>query len=232
MESLKAHFGVTVPDFRLQRSEYLGGATTMLNQMPIAQTSGTTTATGWTTPQGTLTSMATFSHVGAGFNHSFVEHGVVIGLLSIRADLAYQQGLERSWSRQTRLDHYWPALSHLNEQAVLKQELLFTGNPANDGAVFGYQERYAEYRYKPSSITGLFRSTATASLDFWHLAQEFDPGDIATIEIGRSFLEENPPIDRVIAVQDEPQFLVDCLFDLQCARPMPVYSVPGLLDHF
>ena len=176
VESLKAHFGVTVPDFRLQRSEYLGGATTMLNQMPIAQTSGTTTATGWTTPQGTLTSMATFSHVGAGFNHSFVEHGVVIGLLSIRADLAYQQGLERFWSRQTRLDHYWPALSHLNEQAVLKQELLFTGNPANDGAVFGYQERYAEYRYKPSSITGLFRSTATASLDFWHLAQEFDPG--------------------------------------------------------
>ena len=226
IEILKSHFGVTSPDFRLQRPEYLGGGSTMINTAPIPQTSSTDA----TTPQGNLAAMGSFSHHGVGFSKSFVEHGVVIGLISVRADLTYQQGLNRMFSRATRYDYYWPALSHLGEQAVLNKEIYAqgSGNPTADAGVFGYQERFAEYRYKPSIITGKFRSTYAQSLDVWHLAQEF--GSLPTL--GNTFIQENPPMNRVKALTTEPDFLLDVAFNLTSARPMPVYSVPGLIDHF
>jgi len=225
IEILKAHFGVISPDFRLQRPEYLGGGSTMINTSPIPQTSSTDA----TTPQGNLAAMGTFSHHGVGFTKSFVEHGMVIGLMSVRADLNYQQGLNRMFSRQTRYDYYWPALSHIGEQAVLTKEIYASGT-STDEVVFGYQERYAEYRYKPSVITGKFRSNETGGtpLDFWHLAQDFSSAPT----LGATFIQENPPVDRVIAVNTEPHFLFDASIRLKCARPMPVYSVPGLIDHF
>ena len=226
IEILKSHFGVTSPDFRLQRPEYLGGGSTMINTAPIPQTSSTDA----TTPQGNLAAMGSFSHHGVGFSKSFVEHGVVIGLISVRADLTYQQGLNRMFSRATRYDYYWPALSHLGEQAVLNKEIYAqgSGNPTADAGVFGYQERFAEYRYKPSIITGKFRSTYAQSLDVWHLAQEF--GSLPTL--GNTFIQENPPMNRVKALTTEPDFLLDVAFNLTSARPMPVYSVRGLIDHF
>ena len=222
-EIIRSHFGVVSPDARLQRPEFLGGGTFPINIHPIAQTSSTDA----TSPQGNLAAMGTMSGSGAGFVKSFTEHCLLIGLLSIRADLNYQQGLNRMWSRQTRYDFYWPALSHLGEQAVLNKEI-YAKNDANDNAVFGYQERYAEYRYKPSVITGKMRSSATGNLDIWHLAQDF----AALPVLNDSFIEENPPVARVIAVPTEPHFLLDAYFDLKCARPMPVYAVPGLIDHF
>lgn len=223
IEILKSHFGVTSPDFRLQRPEYLGGGTSMINTSPIPQTSSTDA----TTPQGNLAAMGTFAHHGIGFNKSFVEHGVILGLISVRADLTYQQGLNRMFSRSTRYDFYWPALSHLGEQSVLNKEIYCTGT-GTDTQVFGYQERYAEYRYKPSQITGQFRSTYATPLDMWHLAQEF--GSLPTL--GNTFIQEDPPLDRVIATPSEPHFLFDAVFNNFSARPMPVYSVPGLIDHF
>ena len=224
-EIIKSHFGVTSPDARLQRPEYLGGGTSPINVNPVAQTSSTDA----TTPQGNLAAMGTFNFGGGrhGFTKSFTEHCVIIGLVSVRADLTYQQGLNRMWSRSTRWDYYWPALSHIGEQAVLSKEIFMDGT-ASDENVFGYQERYAEYRYKPSQITGRFRSNAAASLDTWHLAQDFASRPV----LGSTFIEENPPIDRVIAVPTEPEILFDGYFRYRCARPMPVYSVPGLIDHF
>lgn len=156
-----------------------------------------------------------------------MEHGYIIGLVNVRADLTYQQGLNRMWSRQTRFDFYWPALAHLGEQAVLNKEIYAQGN-AQDDEVFGYQERWAEYRYFPSQITGKFRSTYDQSLDVWHLAQEF--GELP--KLNAEFIVDNPPVARVLAVQTEPQILLDCYFSLNCVRPMPIYSVPGLVDHF
>jgi len=224
VEILKSHFGVTSPDFRLQRPEYLGGGSTMINTAPVPQTSSTDA----TTPQGNLAAMGMFSHIGNGFAKSFVEHGVLIGLISVRADLTYQQGLNRMFSRLTRCDFYWPALAHLGEQTVLNKEIYAVGsaNAAQDAAVFGYQERYAEYRYKPSVITGQFRSTYATPLDMWHLAQKFT----ALPTLGDTFIKETPPMSRVKAVTSAPDFLLDVAFDLKCARPMPVYSVPGLID--
>jgi hypothetical protein len=151
----------------------------------------------------------------------------IIGLACIRADLTYQQGLNRMWSRQDRYDFYWPALAHLGEQAVLNKEIYAQGTSA-DNDVFGYQERYAEYRYKPSMITGAFRSNAATSLDTWHLSQDF--ASLPTLN--KTFIEENPPIDRVVATPDEPDLIFDMYFDLKCARPMPLFSVPGMIDHF
>jgi len=225
-EIIRSHFGVVSPDARLQRPEYLGGGSSMVNIHPIAQTSSTDA----TTPQGNLAAMGTFSASGHGFSKSFTEHCLLIGMLSVRADLNYQQGLNRMWTRNTRWDYYWPALSHIGEQAVLNKEIYCQGTAGgdDDDGVFGYQERYAEYRYKPSQITGLFRSTATGSLDIWHLAQEFSSLPV----LGESFIRDNPPIDRVIATPSEPQFLLDSHLELVCARPMPTYSVPGLIDHF
>lgn len=226
-EIIRAHFGVTSPDARLQRAEYLGGGTVPLNVNPIAQTSATSSQP---SPQGNLAAMGTVSAHGHGFVKSFTEHCVVIGLVCARADLNYQQGLNKMWSRQTRWDFYWPALSSIGEQAVLNQEIYAVGsaNPAQDIAVFGYQERYAEYRYKPSLVTGQFRSNASTPLDTWHLAQNF----ASLPALNSAFIVEDPPVARVIAVPTEPHFLLDAYFSYRCARPMPVYGVPGLIDHF
>ena len=170
-EILRSHFGVTSPDARLQRPEYLGGGSTLVNISPIAQTTGTGIS-GQTTPQGNLAAMGVYHAHNHGFTQSFVEHGYVIGLISVRADLTYQQGLRRHWSRHTRYDYYFPAFAMLGEQAVLNKEIYVTGGSSDDN-VFGYQERWAEYRYKPSQISGLFKSTSTGTIDFWHLAQKF-----------------------------------------------------------
>lgn len=221
IEILLSHFGVHSDDARLQRPEYLGGGTSRVNINPIASTVPTEGV-----PQANLAAVGTGLNRG-GFQKSFTEHGIIIGLVSARADLTYQQGIDRFWSRQTRYDFYWPALSHLGEQAILGKEIYYAG-AASDELVWGYQERFAEYRYKPSRVTGLFSSGADASLDVWHLAQDFQ----ALPPLNASFIRDNPPIDRVIAVPSEPHFLLDMWFDLKCDRPMPIYSVPGLIDHF
>lgn len=230
VEILKAHFNVTSPDFRLQRPEYLGGNTKKITSTVVPQTS----STDGTTPQGNLSAYATVSDSGGGFTHSFTEHGYVIGLVSLRADLNYQQGLNRLWSRKTRFDYYWPALSHLGEQAILNKEIYAQGNDITDSGeivdnkVFGYQERHAEYRYKPNEIHAAFRSSYSAPLDMWHLAQEF----VSLPLLNDSFIQENPPIDRVIAVENEPHIILDVHLEYNSTRPMPVYAVPGLVDHF
>ena len=222
-EIIQSHFGVTSPDARLQRPEYLGGGKDKVNIHPISQTSSTDS----TTPQGNMSAFGTTGFGGHGFSKSFTEHSIIIGLINVYADLTYQQGLNRMWSRQDRWDFYWPALAHLGEQAVLNKEIYAQGT-ADDNATFGYQERWAEYRYKPSMITGQFRSNFAQTLDVWHLAQDF--GSLPALNA--SFIEENPPIDRVIAVPSEPHIILDAFFNLKCARPMPTYSVPGLIDHF
>jgi len=223
IELIKSHFGVTSPDARLQRPEYLGGGSTPVNIHPVTQQS----ATGAATPQGNLAAFGTAALTNHGFSKSFTEHCLIIGLVSVRADLTYQQGLNRMFSRSTRYDFYWPALSHLGEQSILNKEI-FADASVTDDSTFGYQERYAEYRYKPSIITSLFRSNATASLDAWHLSQEF----ASVPALNASFIEDNPPIDRIVAVPSEPDFIFDSHMSLKCVRPMPVYSVPGLIDHF
>ena len=222
-EIVRSHFGVVSPDSRLQRPEYLGGGKDRININPIAQTSSTDT----TTPQGNMSAFGTTGFSGHGFSKSFTEHSVIIGMAVVFADLNYQQGINRMWKRQDRWDFYWPALAHIGEQAVLNQEIYAQGTTADTG-VFGYQERFAEYRYKPSMITGQMRSDAATSLDNWHLAIDF--GSLPALNA--SFIEENPPVDRVVAVPAEPDLLLDMFFDLKCARPMPTYSVPGLIDHF
>lgn len=226
-EIIRSHFGVISPDARLQRPEFLGGGTSMVNVNPVAQTSDTLSGQGGATPQGNLAAYGTVSASGHGFSKSFTEHGWIIGLVNFRADLTYQQGIERMWSRKGRYDYYWPALAHIGEQAVLNKEIYAQGTAADED-VFGYQERYGEYRYKPSRVTGLFRSNATGSLDFWHLAQDFASLPV----LGDQFIQDDPPIDRVIAVPDEPHFLLDCYFKVRSVRPMPTYGVPGLIDHF
>jgi hypothetical protein len=220
-EIVKAHFGVSFMDVTY-RPEFLGGTSTPINVTSVPQTSET-----GTTPQGTLAAFGTATLQGGGFTKSFTEHCIVMGIASVRADLTYQQGLNRMFSRSTRYDFYWPALAHIGEQSVLNKEIYLDGS-ANDEDVFGYQERWAEYRYKPSLITGKLRSNDAASLDPWHLSQEF--GSLPALN--QTFIEETPPMDRVVAVTTEPDFLMDCYFNLQCARPMPLYSVPGLIDHF
>lgn len=222
VEILKSHFGVTSPDARLQRPEYLGGSSTPVNINPVAQTSETATGS----PQGNLAGYGVVSARG-GFTKSFVEHCTLIGLVSVRADMSYSGGINRMWSRSTRYDFYWPALSHLGEQAVLKKELGHTGSMQDPNAIFGYQERWAEYRYKETMITGKFRNSYPQTLDVWHLAQ-----DLSGASLNSAFIEENPPVDRIIAVPTEPHFLFDSHFQVKCARPMPMYSVPGLADHF
>lgn len=222
-EILRSHFGVISPDARLQRPEYLGGGTSFVNINPVSQTSSTDA----TTPQGNLAAFGTSSQSGIGFSKSFVEHGFIIGIMSARADLNYQQGIDRFWFRETRFDYYWPVFAHLGEMAILNREI-YTQSSAADTAVFGYQEFAADYRYKNSRISGLFRSNVSGSLDIWHLAQDF--AGLPTLS--PSFIVENPPIDRVIAVPTQPHFLVDLYMDLISARPMPTYSVPGLMDHF
>ncbi len=225
-EVIRAHFGVTSPDSRLQRPEYLGGGSAPIMVNVVPQTSGGIDVAD-NTPQAHLAAFVTSTHQGRGFTKSFTEHCVIIGLACIRADLNYQQGMNRMWSRKTRFDFYWPALSHLGEQAVLSKEIFADGTAADED-VFGYQERYAEYRYKPSLITGEMRSNFATSLDTWHLAQDFASRPL----LNDLFIEENPPVDRVIAVPTEPHWLFDAWFQYKCVRPMPTYSVPGMIDHF
>ena len=228
-ELLRSHFGVVSPDARLQRPEYIGGGATSVNVNPIAQTSATN-VTGGSTPLGNLAAMGTMLAHGHGFTYSAVEHGMIIGLVSVRADLTYQQGLQKMWSRKTRYDYYFPVFAHLGEQAILNQEIYCDGS-VNDSNVFGYQERWGEYRYKPSQITGLFKSTSAGTLDGWHLAQKFT----SLPTLNSTFIQDTPPVDRIVAVgaaANGKQFLFDAFFDIRMARPMPMYSVPGLIDHF
>ncbi|AXL14455.1 major capsid protein [Microviridae sp.] len=222
VEFLKAHFGVTSPDFRLQRPEYLGGGSQPLNFNPIAVTADTTDSSA-----GDLSAYAISAGSRHGFSKSFVEHGYIIGLISARADLTYQTGIHRMWSRRTRLDFAFPVLGHLGEQSVLNKEIYAQGT-ADDENVFGFNERYAEYRYSLSKITGLFRSSHPQSLDAWHLSQDFD----SLPALSDAFIQDDPPVDRVIRVQTEPHFIMDSHFHIRHARPLPVNSVPGMIDHF
>jgi hypothetical protein len=225
IEKVLSHFGVSNAggDARLQRPEYLGGSSQQINVHPVPQTSSTDA----TTPQGNLSAFGTVSERNSGFIKSFTEHGYIIGLANVRADITYQQGLHRMWSRSTQYDFYFPTFAHLGEQSVLNKEIYVQGTSADDD-VFGYQERFAEYRYKPSQITGLFRSTAASSLDPWHLSEEFTSLPV----LNSTFIQSNTPLDRAIAVPAEPHLIMDAYFDLKCTRPMPVYSPPGLIDHF
>ena len=226
-EIIRSHFGVVSPDSRLQRPEYLGGSSVPVNIAPVAQTSASAIS-GSATPQGNLSAIGTLLSK-SGFTQSFTEHGIIIGLANIRADLNYQQGMRRMWSRRTRYDFYFPAFANLGEQAVLSKEIYCTGDVADDD-VFGYQERWAEYRYHPALITGRFRSTAASTLDSWHLAQRFSSRPL----LNAAFINEDPPIARVSAVNTAltNQFIFDSFFNIKMARPMPMYSVPGSVDHF
>jgi hypothetical protein len=228
-EIVRSHFGVISPDARLQRPEYLGGGSTPVNISPIAQTNATS-VTGSTTPIATLSAFAT-AVARDGCSYSSTEHGYILGLLAVRADLTYQQGLDRHWSRSTRYDFYFPVFAALGEQTILNKEIYLNGS-ANDANVFGYQERWAEYRYKPSKITGLFNSTAAGTLDGWHLAQNFT----ALPTLNSTFIQDTPPMDRILAVAgttaNSSNFYLDGVIEQTVARPMPMFSVPGLIDHF
>lgn len=222
-EVIRAHFLTICPDARLQRSEFLGSSTIPINFSPVAQTSGTTDAS----PQGNLAATA-HCFGGLKFTRSFSEHGYLFVFASVRCDLNYQQGLDRLWTRRGRYDFYWPVFAHLGEQEVRNKEIFFSGNSSVDEDVFGYQERFAEMRYNPSKITGKLRSGINGSLDVWHLAQYFD--DLP--KLSSEFIEEHPPLDRVLAVTEgEPQIIADFYLGQKWTRPLPVYSIPGLVDH-
>lgn len=227
VEIIRSHFSVVSPDFRLQRPEYLGGGSTPVSVNTVASTTDNTTA--GDAGLGELAAFGTAAFQGHGFTKSFTEHGIVIGLANVRADITYQQGLNRMWSREDRLDFYWPSLAQIGEQAVLNKEIYTVGTGgATDDDVFGYQERYAEYRYKPSTIHGILRSNATTPLDAWHLSQEFT----SLPTLGTTFITDTPPIDRVVAVPSEPHFVADFYHDLKCARPMPLFGVPANMGRF
>ena len=230
-EIVRSHFGVTSPDARLQRPEFLGGGMSPVNITPVAQQSQTG-LTGGTTPLGTLAGVGTNLARGHGFSRAFTEHGYILGLVNVRGDIAYQQGIRKLWSRSTRYDFYFPVFAALGEQAVLNKEIYSDGS-ANDAAVFGYQERWAEYRYHPSMITGYFNSTNPTPLDAWHLSQKFT----ALPTLASTFITDGSDltVQRVVAAgagAGGQQFLCDIFFDVKAARPMPMYSVPGLIDHF
>lgn len=221
VEILRAQFGVTIPDFRLQRPEYLGGGSQMVNINPIHQTTFAATPT----MRNGLGAQAAFATMNSrsGFSKSFVEHGYVIGLVNVRADITYQQGINKMWLRKTRYDFYNPVFANLGEQAVKNIEIYFQDNVI-DPDTFGYQERWAEYRYLPSRISGKLRSTASGTLDAWHLSQKFTSVPL----LNTTFILDNPPLARVLTVDTEPQVIFDSFIEVKHARPMPVYSVPGL----
>lgn len=232
IEIIRSFFQVVSPDARLQRPEYLGGNTSYIYATEIAQTS----ASNDVTPQGNVAALVKDGSSNHGFVKSFVEHGYIIGFVQIDADLSYQQGIDRMWSRSTMFDFYWPTFAHLGEQAVLNKEIYAQGTDEDD-AVFGYQERYAEYRYKNSLITGKMRSGVTGSLDVWHLAQYFE----TLPTLSQDFIESNPPISRNLAVQNdvqngvqnEPEFYLDAYISNKCIRPMPLYGTPSTIgSHF
>ena len=222
-EKLQAHFGVTNPDARLQRPEFLGSHSSMMNINPVTQTSSTDS----TTPQGNLAAFGLNAQRYHAFTKSFSEFGYIIGLINVRADLTYQQGVNKMWLRSDVLDFYWPSFAHLGEQTIQNIEIYCQGND-DDKKVFGYQERYAEYRYKPSLITGQFRSTYSQPLDIWHLSQKF--ASLPTLS--DEFIQDHPPISRVVAVPSYPHFLLDVKFNLKCIRPMPMFGIPGMMGHF
>jgi len=225
-ELLLAHFNTVLPDAQ-HRSEYLGGSYVDVNVHPVAQNSATETGK----PQANLAAFATMSAGGGrlGFAKSFVEHGIVLGLISFKASITYQQGLYRMWNRSTRYDYYWPKLQGLGEQEILNKEIFAQGTSADDD-VFSYQERYADYRYRPSEIRGEFRSNYATSLDAWHMSEEF--GSLP--EFNEDFIVSNTPIDRVLAVSSSlsAPIRADFAFDYTCARPMMTYSVPATLGRF
>lgn len=234
VEILRSEFGVMPPDFRLQRPEYLGGGRSFVQINPVAQTSASGVA-GTTTVLGELAGIGTAVVNNHGFTQSFVEHGLILGLVQVRADITYQQGVERMWFRRSRFDYYTPTLAHLGEQAIISREIYADGSGNNTGqeetvtgdfSVFGYIPRWEEYRYKPSRISGRFRSTATSTLDVWHLAQEFSARPV----LNAAFIEDNPPVDRVLQVggADYEEFYFDSQFDIRMARPMPMFSIPHL----
>lgn len=223
VELVKSHFGVTTPDARLQRPEFLAGGSINVQMNPVPQTSGTTV----TSEQAHLAAYATVSGSGGSFTHSFTEHGILMCLAAIRAPLNYQQGIHKSWRRQTRFDYYWPALQNLGEQAIRNDEVYYQGT-SQDSQTFGFQERWSEYRFRPNIITGQLRSDAPTPLDAWHLALDFP----SLPALNASFIEDRPPVSRVIAVPSEPEFIVDAYFACKHTRVMPVFSVPGLIDHF
>ena len=222
-EILQNHFGVTSPDARQQRPEYLGGSSTRINISTVAQTSPTSGSNAL----GDLAAFGVATDTTPGWTKSFTEHTLIIGIINVRADLNYQQGLHRKFSRRSRYDFYWPALAHIGEQSVLNKEIYATATVTDD-QVFGYQERWAEYKYAPNQITGKLRSTYSTPLDFWHLAQKFT----SLPALNDTFIKDSPPIGRVIAVPSEPHFILDSFINLNCARPIPMYSIPGLIDHF
>ncbi len=227
IEILKSHFGVTSPDARLQRPEYLGGNRVPINVNQVIQQSGT--GSGSSTPQGTVVGMSQTTDSHADFIKSFTEHGFIIGVMVARYDHTYQQGLDRLWSRKDRFDYYWPVFANIGEQAVKNKEIYAQGN-AEDDQVFGYQEAWADYRYKPNRVTGEMRSAYTQSLDVWHLADDY----ASRPSLSDSWIREDKSnIDRVLAVTSENsnQFFADIYVQNRATRPMPLYSVPGLIDH-
>lgn len=225
IEILKSHFGVTSPDSRLQRPEYLGGSRVPININQVVQTS----ETGSGTPQGNTAAYSVTTDSHKDFTKSFVEHGFVIGVCVARYTHSYQQGIERFWSRKSRFDYYWPVFANIGEQAILNKEIYAQGN-AIDDEVFGYQEAWADYRYKPSRVAGEMRSAAAQSLDVWHLADEYT----ALPSLSAGWIQENKTtVDRVLAVseQNANQLFCDIYIENYTTRPMPVYSIPGLVDH-
>lgn len=225
-ELLKNHFGVHPEDARLQRPEYIGGGKSIIQTQAIPQTSATG-ITGGTSPQGALTGQATIAGRHR-FKYHATEHGYIIGLVNVTGDVTYQQGLNKMWSRQTRFDFYWPTFAHLGEQALYRREIFARGD-ANDTIVFGYQERWAEYRYRPSRIAGLFKSTSTGNIDDWHLAEQF--AAVPPPSLNATFIRQNTPMSRALAAGTQAngvQILWDSVFNIRCTRPIPTYSVPGL----
>lgn len=229
-ESLQSHWGVSDPqEAVLQYPQFLGGSSSPLNIHVVAQNSGTG-QTGQTTPLASLAGFGTAVIQDSGFSKSFTEHGIVMGLITARADLNYQQGLNRKWSRSVRYDYPYPVFAHLGEQPVLNKEIYVQGtaNPTQDAQIFGYQERYAENRFYPNLITGLFKTSATGSLDSWHLAQSFS----SLPTLGQTFIEDNAPTTRVKATSSDPDFIMDAIIHQTLVSVLPTYSVPGLIDHF
>lgn len=227
IEVLKSHFGVTSPDARLQRPEYLGGNRVPINVNQVIQQSGT--GAGADTPQGTVVGMSQTTDTNHDFMKSFTEHGYIIGVMVARYDHTYQQGIERHWSRKTRFDYYWPVFANIGEQAVLNKEIFAQGT-AKDNEVFGYQEAWSDYRYKPNRVTGEMRSAYEQSLDVWHLADDY----ASLPSLSDSWIREDKnTVDRVLAVKSSvsDQLFADIYVSNRATRPMPMYSVPGLIDH-
>ena len=222
-EVLREHFGVISPDSRMQIPEYLGGYRLPINVSQVIQTSSSDE----TSPLGNTAALSVTTMNKPMFTKSFTEHGLIMGLAVVRTDQTYQQGIERMWSRKGRYDYYWPVLANIGEQAILNKEIYAQGN-AKDDEAFGYQEAWADYRYKPSKVTGLFRSNAQQSLDAWHYAQDYD----ALPTLSTEWMEQNDTeMKRTLAVQNQPDFIADFYFMNKTTRCMPVYSIPGLIDH-